>query len=183
MKKISVPAIALCLSTLLNASVGMASDENFQDSFPLLINDADPAGTNLRQTPGGEVIAVIPSAPDGKIRQVRAVESRNGWFHVLAQEQAPLEGWMHGSVLAVCAYPTEDGNASLYAEPGGSEEPLFRVPPTTPMRPLEKKGDWLKVRCTSDSGKTTDAWMLVYVAEGSPSELEECARALGRADK
>lgn len=183
MKKISVPMVVFCLSALLVTSVGMAADETFQDSFPLLINDADPAGTNLRQTPGGEVIAVIPSAPDGKIRQVRAVESRNGWFHVLAQEQAPVEGWMHSSVLAVCAYPTEDGNAALYAEAGGSGVPLCRVPSTTPMRPLERKGDWLKVRYTADSGKTTDAWMLVYVANGSPSELEECARALVRADR
>jgi len=182
-KKTSVSMIVFCLSALLFASVGMASDENVQDSFPLLISDPDPAGTNLRQTPGGRIIAVIPSEPDGKMRQVRAIESRNGWFHVLAKEQAPVEGWMHGSVLAVCAYPTEDGNAALYAEAGESEEPLCRVSPTTPMRPLERKGGWLKVRYTSDSGKTTDAWMLVYVANGSPLELEECARALIRAER
>ena len=71
-----------CLACLLLA-IGIcpagASDD--VSPVPALVSDADPAGTNVRVAPSGEVACVMPFASGPRI--VRVLESKKGWFRVL----------------------------------------------------------------------------------------------------
>ena len=42
-----------------------------------------------------------------------------------------------------------------------------------PLRPLERKGEWLKVR-TSQNGKSVERWVNEQQVTPSPNDLIEC---------
>ena len=151
---------------------------------PALISDADPAGTNVRLSPSGEVAAVMPFTRAPRI--VLVLDSQKGWFRVkpfpvdeyelegVATLPAALpDGWMHGSVLALCPCPSEDGDPWLYVSPRWSAETDVRIPGASPLRPLERKGEWLKVRAVKD-GKNGDRWLHEQRVSASVGELGDC---------
>ena len=171
-----------CLACLLLA-IGIcpagASDD--VSPVPALVSDADKAGTNLRSAPSGEVLGVLPFSPAPRL--VLVLDSQKGWFRVLpfpigeyeleGASTAPAEGWMHGSVLALCPCPSEDGDPWLYTAPRWDAETDIRVPGAVPLRPLERKGAWLKVRAVKD-GKAVERWVHEQQVCASPGELLEC---------
>ena len=171
-----------CLACLLLA-IGIcpagASDD--VSPVPALVSDADPAGTNVRVAPSGEVACVMPFASGPRI--VRVLESKKGWFRVLpfpieeyeieGASTVPAEGWMHGSVLALCACASEDGDPWLYVAPGWNADSDIKIPEGTPLRPLERKGEWLKVR-TSQNGKSIVRWANEQQVCASVNDLLEC---------
>ena len=150
-------------------------------AVPALVSDADKAGTNLRSAPSGEVLGVMPFSPGP--RMVLVLESQKGWFRVrpfpVAEYElegastAPNEGWMHGSVLALCPCPSEDGDPWLYVAPRWQAETDVRIPGASPLRPLERKGEWLKVRAVKN-GKAVERWMHAQQASASVGELIDC---------
>ena len=150
-------------------------------AVPVLVSDADPAGTNLRAAPSGDVLAVLPFSAGPRI--VRVVESKKGWFRVQpfpieegeieGASTVPAGGWMHGSVLALCACASEDGDPWLYAAPRWNADSDIKVPEGTPLRPLERKGEWLKVR-TSQNGKSVERWVNEQQVWASVNDLIEC---------
>ena len=150
-------------------------------AVPALVSDADPAGTNVRVAPSGEVACVMPFASGPRI--VRVLESKKGWFRVLpfpieeyeieGASTVPAEGWMHGSVLALCPCPSEDGDPWLCTAPRWDAETDMRVPGASPLRPLERKGEWLKVR-TSQNGNSVERWVNEQQVTPSPNDLLEC---------
>ena len=80
---------------------------------------------------------------------------------------------MHGSVLALCPCPSEDGDPWLYTAPRWDAETDIRVPGAVPLRPLERRGAWLKVRAVKD-GKAVERWVHEQQVSASPGELLEC---------
>ena len=148
---------------------------------PALVSDADTAGTNLRAAPSGEVLGVLPFSTGPRI--VRVLESKKGWFRVCpfpieeyeieGASTVPAEGWMHGSVLAFCACASEDGAPWLYVSPRWNADSDITVPEDTPLRPLERKGEWLKVR-TSQNGKSVERWVNEQQVCASVNDLLEC---------
>ena len=150
-------------------------------AVPALVSDADPAGTNLRSAPSGEVLGVLPFSTG--LRIVRVLESKKGWFRVQpfpieeyeieGASTVPAEGWMHGSVLALCACASEDGAPWLYVSPSWNADSDIKVPEGTPLRPLERKGEWLKVR-TSQNGKSVERWVNEQQVWASVNDLIEC---------
>ena len=171
-----------CLACLiLTIGICPAGAADNVSPVPALVSDADAAGTNVRVCPSGEVACVMPFAAGPRI--VRVLESKKGWFRVHpfpieeyeleGASTVPAEGWMHGSVLALCPCPSEDGDPWLYVSPSWQDESDVRIPGASPLRPLERKGEWLKVR-TSQNGKTVDRWVNEQQVCASPGELLEC---------
>ncbi len=150
-------------------------------AVPALVSDADPAGTNLRSAPSGDVLGAVPFSPGPRI--VLVLESKKGWFRVKpfpveeyeveGAYTAPAEGWMHGSVLALCPCPSEDGDPWLYTAPNWQAETDIQLPGASPLRPLERRGEWLKVRAVKN-GKAVERWMHAQQASASVGELIDC---------
>ncbi len=143
-------------------------------SARVLVVDKDPKGTNVRDTPSGKVVHVIPQA-DMRLATVSA--SRKGWFKVQADGAS---GWMHGSVLGICASGTEDGDPSLIKNPDNQSPPLLRIAQGSPVSLLALQGRWLKVRYVDAKGTKHDGWLPEQVFTLSENGMEECAAAWKR---
>ena len=144
----------------------------------VLVVDKDPKGTNLRDAPSGKVVRVIPFAGRNGVQlvQIRAGngEESRGWFKVQADGVA---GWMHGSVLGICADATEDGDPALIKTPDNQGLPLRRMPAGAPVGLLGSRDGWLKVRYVDPQGRAHDGWIPEHVAALSENGMEACARA------
>lgn len=185
MKKYLLILALACLAFLpLGTGGSLAQAEGW--AVPALISDADPSGTNLRAAPSGSVAAVLPFTPGPRIVLV-AQDSQKGWFRVKpfpvegyeleGVATVPAEGWMHGSVLALCACGSEDGDPWLYTAPSWDAGADVQVAECSPLRPLEIRGEWLKVRTVKD-GRSVDRWMHAQQAAASVLDLFECQARL-----
>ena len=169
----------VCLVLTIGICPARAADD--VSPVPALVSDADSAGTNVRVAPSGEVAFVMPFAAGPRI--VHVLESKKGWFRVRSfpieeyemegAATVPAEGWMHGSVLALCACASEDGDPWLYIAPNWLAETDMQIPGASPLRPLERSGEWLKVRAAKD-GKAVERWVHEQQVSASVGELIDC---------
>jgi len=118
--KTLLPASLLLLLFALPAAAGDAGR-----SWNVLLTDKDPRGTNVRASPAGKVIKVIPFESGSTPRQVRVSGQSGSWFKV---EAGGVTGWMHGSMLGTCAAGTEDGSSRPGQEPS-KRQPRRREDP------------------------------------------------------
>ena len=134
-------------------------------SVQALITDSDRMGTNVRDAPSGKIIATIPFPVNNELpddekltrRVVTLLEERKGWFKVLYY--GDKQGWMHKSVLGAYACATEDGDARLKANPDYNAPKVAILPTDTPLRLLSVRGAWLKVSCTTKTGRNVSGWL------------------------
>ena len=182
MKKRCLSLVLICVACLfLSAGVSSSWAADDVSPVPALVSDADKAGTNLRSSPSGEVLGAVPFSHGPRI--VRVLESKKGWFRVSpfpieeyeldGASTVPAEGWMHGSVLALCPCPSEDGDPWLYIAPNWQAGTDMQLPGASPLRPLERRGEWLKVRAVKD-GKAVDRWVHEQQVSASVGELIDC---------
>ena len=137
------------------------------ESMPVqaLITDSNRMGTNVRDAPSGRIIATIPFPVNNELpddekltrRVVTLLEERKGWFKVLYY--GDKQGWMHKSVLGAYACATEDGDARLKANPDYNAPKVAILPTDTPLRLLSVRGAWLKVSCTTKTGRNVSGWL------------------------
>jgi hypothetical protein len=163
------------LALLLPSLPAMAGDGG--RSWNVLIVDKDVNGTNVRNSPGGQVIKVIPSQKGDRPRLVTITGQSQKWFNA---EIGGVVGWIHGSVLGTCAEPTEDGDPSLAQRPSNDSPPVARIPAGAPVLLLGMQGGWLKVQFLDAHRDIIVGWLpeqSVAMGEGS---LEDCARAWAR---
>ena len=112
----------------------------------LLISDRDPQGTNVRESPGGPVSAVIAQAkrgdPDDKLqgRMVFAMEQSGKWVRV--SYASGKIGWMHATVLGSCA-PLEGVMLRDDPNPGAKG---IQLPGGARLRLLTLRDGWAQVR-------------------------------------
>lgn len=174
-------ALSCLISLVLAVGVLPAHATEIVSPVPALVSDADPAGTNLRSAPSGEVLGVMPFSSGPRIVQI--LESKKGWFKVrpFPMEEyevegaatVPAEGWMHGSVLALCPCASEDGDPWLYVSPTWRADTDIQIPAGSPLRPLERRGEWFKVR-VAQNGKPVERWLHEQQAAASVGDLLEC---------
>ncbi len=77
--------------------------------FHAYLNDPDDSGTNIRKSPGGEVVLVLVTDDLNFEYFFTLTESQNGWFKVKSPiggmendfEIPGQQGWIHGSVISV----------------------------------------------------------------------------------
>ena len=138
-------------------------------SLQILVVDKDVHGTNIRDTPGGKIIDVMPYSA---MRLVSISDSQKGWFKVQADGHA---GWMHNSVLGLCVSAAEDKDPDLNKKPDDMSPSLVRIPDDAPVQPLALQGHWLKVKYVDAKGKTYEGWLPEQVTRSSENGLKECA--------
>lgn len=168
-KLVKLLAFALFLVLPLSA---MAADPKDADSkaaeetrgVHMLVIDPDPAGTHVRDTPGGKVIRTLAyPAKDNdeqiEMRQVKVIGQEGKWFKVVLADGSV--GWMHGSVLGSVSTGTEDGDPWMNREPA-DEGNGYTIKSDLPLELLEFKADdrgtMAKVRFT-DEGKVHEGWL------------------------
>lgn len=140
------------------------------NGIAMLVIDADPKGTNVREAPGGAVVKVLPGVPgtdeEMEMRRVTVMKRNGQWFHVRLADE--FSGWMHVSVLGSCASATEDGDPPIYEEPDETSAQLARVPDGTRLRLLDVRGLWAKMEYTAAPGKKQAGWIMEQALFSNP---------------
>ncbi len=127
----------------------------------LLVTDSDKNGTNVRATPGGEIIDVIAwawedASDEARLaRKVHAVGQEGKWLRVFYGNGRA--GWMHRTVLGSCAAETENDEVRLHAEPGDGAG-LMTVPAGTKLRVTAVRGGWARVQFKLN-GRSHEGWL------------------------
>lgn len=136
-----------------------------QTSVDLYRIDNTGGQTNIRNAPGGKIVDALPF--DNEYNML-IDKIQNGWCHIVGgvvtpfdQSDRQLKGsttgyWIHSSVVG--ATGMGDGGVKLYATPSKKAKVVFRSTDWTVVRPVEIKGDWIKVRV---DGKKTTGWMRI----------------------
>ncbi len=158
-----------------NPSPKPAGVPSSRGGVTLLVIDRDEAGTNVRDAPSGAKTQVIPLQYPGEVRPVvvSGVVSK-GWFELIPGGMVD-EGWVHRSVLGVCAGASHKGGADAYLEPN-TDGPTVQIPVGLPLTPLEMKGEWMKVRIgMGDGGSDSECWVQNGDLIMNEEEMSDCA--------
>lgn len=169
MKKIIILALALLSQLSIQAaeptclSVPSATDA-VEDNRPIeMIRFDEDGDTNVRNAPGGKVVDKIPA---GGSYTLLIDKIQNGWCHIWKGETVEEEEgvvrkfkgatdyWIHSSVIG--ANGLGDGGVTLYTTPSKKSKVAYKSTDWTIIRPVEIKGEWLKVRV---DGKKTEGWI------------------------
>ncbi len=127
--------------------------------------DPDPNGANLRESPGGKVIKVIPTNVEWLID---IYEAWNGWFRIdpqiYSEESEPIDlqtnnCWIHGSILASRTRNYGNQTLKFYSSPDSTSTVTFTVSEEISVTFLDVKKDWAKVCYTDGSGKKLVGWI------------------------
>jgi|688.fasta_scaffold829523_1 SH3-like domain-containing protein len=132
-------------------------------------DDADPAGTNIRNSPKGEVIKTLNSSdfPDGCAFEI--VEQSNGWFRIQGGIQSPGNdsdialpgggGWIHSSVISVGTrnYGSQTIEILDSAENGKSVGRITKE--SYGLRVLDLCGSWVKISFNGMTGWISNQWI------------------------
>ena len=133
----------------------------------VLVVDPDRAGTNVRDAPSGKIVDVIPYAapnsPDSvRERRVVTLLSNEGkWFKVA---YSGGEGYVHRSMLGVCASGTEDGAPVLFKSPSPEAKRTVSIAAGTRARPLaffvdDRGNAWLNAEILEGPRKGATGWL------------------------
>jgi hypothetical protein len=128
-----------------------------------IVNDPDPAGLNVRASPGGEVLGQLPMDT-----QVHLAAARDGWVRIdhawnaQDDERTWPMGWVHPSLLRTnLKHPSEygpDRSAKLSSSPSAAGTPI-RVDPLPALKVLECRDRWLKVQLEWPDGEKRTGWL------------------------
>lgn len=136
----------------------------------MLITDTDPKGTNVRASPGGKVIRVIPyggtTDEEVEMRAVIVTGQDKSWFRVILSDDST--GWMHGSVLGSCPAGTEDGDPHLYAVPDENSAEVAVITDSVPLALLAVQDNWAQVEYVDASGKKIRGWLMEQCLFSNP---------------
>lgn len=142
------------------------------NSLTVGVMDSDPKGANVRETPvrGGKIINVVqyPGSQEGLYeRRVTVSEQKGEWFNVLLEDAST--GWMHKSILGMCASAAGDTPCELRAEPDSAARGVAQIPAGETLGLEGFTEGWVKLRYAGAAdGKTVVGWL-----------PEECLSASG----
>jgi hypothetical protein len=151
----------LCSLSGCGREIGTALSPEPQ-GVAMLVFDPDPKGANVRETPGGKVVKVIPAKgkTDAEIdlrRVIVAVRERD-WFTVRLDDGSL--GWVHCSMLGACVAPYADNaNTPMHLKPEVGSALVTRIIKATPVWRLDVGGTWAKAAFYESSGNRVEGWM------------------------
>lgn len=135
--------------------------------------DKEGEATNLRNAPGGKVVAKLES--EG-IFNFYIDKIQNGWCHIQGDkvfemsEDDPriLSGsttgyWIHSSVVGATGMGA--GGVELFAQPDKSAKVVYKSDDWTIIHPVEIKGNWIKVTVGNTK---TQGWINVLDVCSNP---------------
>lgn len=134
-------------------------------SFTAYVKDPDLANpTNIRKTPGGEVITELERGSD---YMVEIVGQKNGWFKISRVDvfdnnaiDVPGQfGWMHHSVLAVRTRNYANQKLNLYLLPEKTSKITGVIKEETEVRFTKINKNYVFIRFTDSNGKKVEGWI------------------------
>ncbi len=134
-------------------------------SFTAYVQDPDLENpTNIRKTPGGEVITELEKGSD---YMVEIVGQKNGWFKISrvdvfdnnAVDVPGQFGWMHYSVLAVRTRNYANQKLSVYSSPVKTSKIAGIIKEETEVRFTKIYKDYVCIRFTDGRGKSVEGWI------------------------
>ncbi|MBK8951281.1 MAG: hypothetical protein IPM85_01895 [Chitinophagaceae bacterium] len=134
-------------------------------SFTAYVQDPDLVNpTNIRQTPGGEVITELEKGSD---YMVEIVGQKNGWFKISRVDvfdnnaiDVPGQfGWMHYSVLAVRTRNYANQKLNVYASPDKTSKIAGIIKEETEVRFTKFNKGYVFIRFTDNKGKKVEGWI------------------------
>lgn len=145
-------------------------EETIEDNRDCIVHlsafilDPDQDPTNVRKSPGGDVIATL--APDTE-HEVELEGLKDGWFMVTEifsfddEEEVDLpegKGWIHWSVIALSTRNYGGQKLSLRAADNIDADIVYSFSEEKLVRPLDVCGDWVQVEITQGS-KSYKGWI------------------------
>lgn len=162
--------ILLIISLFLSISV---SSQNCNESrIESFLNDPDTTGTNMRNSPNGEVIYVIKN--DLKMEIIETFEilkSKNNWLYVITTDNGNQEerrGWIYGGLISVNTRNYEGQDINLYTKPNFSSSVKNILKGERTVNIIEVCGQWAYIRYTDESGNVIEGWLEPGMQCGSP---------------
>ena len=130
----------------------------------VFINDNDGPYSNVRNSPAGQIVDRIPVNASAML----GVETpKNGWWRIVGDcyeaigevdfEEFKLKGsttgyWIHYSVIGVGTRNYGGQHLYLRSEPKARGSVVYTIKEETIVRPVEIKGDWVKVKTLDGKG-------------------------------
>lgn len=165
------PALMICaLAAMPGTAVAGKAAETIACDVELNVIDPDPAGLNVRASPGasGKIVAVLK--PDHEWISVHVAAQRGDWMRIdraigindaLEDGERQLftgDGWVHVRMLGVSELFTGDGTV-LRDRPDAKAPALLKIEAETGERTevLGCRGEYLKVRYGKHIG-WTERW-------------------------
>jgi hypothetical protein len=152
------------MAVVMAIAPAFAEQDSCRCDLTMYVDDPDTAGTNVRASPGGEIVLVLPRV-NGGFHSVRVCDAKNGWFKVKTTHagasiveldmKSPL--WIHGSVVAVDPRPDSDWDIPVYSRP--SHEDTTRNTFKSPFTFVGCRGGWLKCAFTGGALHGQTGWM------------------------
>lgn len=139
--------------------------------FNVFLDDPDPTGTNIRRTPGGEIVAVIKNDPSDEVElyhQFRVCRMVGNWMLVeTTYSPTYVSGWIHNSVVSVIirAYSKQ---IPIYWSADLTSEEVYRVPLDRKARILAVNNKFAKITCMDDDGHEVTGFIEVKFLCGNP---------------
>ena len=153
----------LAFVALFIASGGATAAESRQVcDVAVDVTDTDPAGTHVRGTPGGAVIATLKNPGDGWI-EVHLSAQLGDWYEI---DSASLEdpdnprvlfhgkGYLHKSMLGLSGMQND---ATLYSDPDGKRPLVSHLAGDQPVDLLGCRGKFLRITVSKHTGWTKEA--------------------------
>ncbi len=131
------------------------------------LKDTDDSGTNIRNSPGGEVVMTVGGEADEAQYMLRLTASKDGWFKI----KSPIEGmeedlevpgneaWIHASVIAVNTRNYSGQDLELLDKPESGKVVRVIEEESFGLRLKELCGSWAKVNYEGADGWIEVSWL------------------------
>jgi hypothetical protein len=137
------------------------------------LNDPDTTGTNMRKSPGGEIITSIKNDPSPMVElfiMFQVCEMEGDWLKVKTVNYSQeLSGWIHNTVIgANLAVYSELEPIIIYSRGRISSEVVDKVFSEQTITILESSGNFSKIKYKSSKGKVKTGWVKNNYLCGNP---------------
>ena len=141
--------IILVLAFVASISFGQTCTTN---NLRVFLNDTDTTGTNIRSTPGGEVLTSIKNNPKEELYiMFRVCKMEGNWLLITTlNNEKDITGWIHHSV--VTANVTAYGDSIPIYASKTKDELVDTITNHQQVVILASEGDVSKIRKTDDKG-------------------------------
>ncbi len=138
----------------------------WDNSIRVYINDPDPGATNVRSSPGGDILYQLPKDQD---YEIHLIGTKNGWFITNYIENLDydslsykdIKGYIHGSVLSAETRNYGGEKIYLYPLPSSDYEPIGTIYEEEQVTLVDgcEDGNWIYIRY-NDGGVQFEGWIL-----------------------
>lgn len=127
--------------------------------FQAYIIDSDPKGTNVRDAPGGKIIATLPHRPDDPdIITVGVAGHKNKWLSVVLHDGR--KGWVFGELVGVSLRNYAPGDvAALRTRPSPDAPATGDIFGDEEVSIIGGEGKWALVQYRHPEGRVLVGWL------------------------